>query len=228
MSVDVPVKLARMAGRLYRLYHATLRLSVRLPDCSIVRPDDYPYQRQIFVLCERDTLVYAAIAARRGFTMLVAPGRDGDWAAEALGAIGGRIVRGARLRGGSRALATLLRTLPNTDAPAGIVADGPIGPDGDLQAGAWYLALRTGRPIVGLFGVARRAMVFRKTWSRLFLPWPFTSVTLAVSVPTFVDDRRAIDPARQQLQAWIRQERPRDLGLRPFRLRLEDRLGRHR
>jgi hypothetical protein len=117
---------------------------------------------------------------RNDLTVLVAPGRDGDRASAALEAIGCRIVRGATGRGGAAALRRLIHDLRRSDSPAGLVVDGPLGPARRARGGAVVLAARTGRPLRALGVAVRRALVFSKTWSGIFLPLPFSIVTIGV------------------------------------------------
>lgn len=207
MGVAVPTPLARLVGHLYSLYYATLRLRATLPDGSQIHPDDFSYARQIFLLCERDALTLAGIIARRRFTVLVARGRDGDWVSAALGSMGCTVIRGSTLHQGASALARLVDVLRTSDAPAGIVVDGPIGPDGRVQPGAFYCALKAGRPVISLAASARHAFVFRRSWSRIYLPWPFTRVTIVVSEERQVTHRDDIEPARHATERWIAEAR---------------------
>lgn len=170
---------ATLVAGLYRAYFATLRVRMVLPDGTVTRPRDYPYGAEIFALCERDTLTLAG-TLRRGFTVLVAHGRDGDWAAAAFAAMGCRVVRGASERGGTAALVTLISELQESTTPLGLVVDGPLGPAGQAKPGAVLCALRTRRPLRAYGVAARHALVFPNTWSGIFLPWPFTSVVIVV------------------------------------------------
>jgi lysophospholipid acyltransferase (LPLAT)-like uncharacterized protein len=188
--------LCRVLGRVYRLYYRTLRLRALLPDGSIIHPAAFPFARQIFVLSERDSIALAGITADMGFVVLVAHGRDGDWASAALEAIGCQVVRGSTRRGGARALATLLSRLDVDARPAGLVVDGPLGPVGVAQPGAALCAIRTARPIHVLSGAASRAVVVHRAWSRIYVPLPFSRVVLfcdgPLSIPT-TPDRQAVD-----------------------------------
>ena len=168
---------------LYRAYFATLRVSGLLADGSAAQPREYPFGRELFALCERDALLLAGISTYTPFTALVTLGRDGDWAAALLRRLGFDAVRGSSLRGGSRAVSELVRALRSTGRPAAIVVDGPLGPAGKAKAGTVVVGMRTHRPIRALGVAARREIVFRRTWSRIFLPLPFTRVVIACDDP---------------------------------------------
>ena len=186
IRLSPPRPVAWTLGRLYGALHGTLRVELLLSDGSRVTPATYPYGREIFALCERDAFALAGIMGRARFTTLVAPGRDGDWATEALEAIGCRVVRGATERGGARALAHLLRELPGDNGPLALVVDGPLGPSGVAKGGAVVCAARTGRLLRPLGAAARRVLVIRRSWSKIWIPGPFTRVVVVVGEPLHV------------------------------------------
>ena len=157
IRLSLPRPVARALGRLYGLLHRTLRLEGILPDGTRVTPATYPFGREIFAFCERDAFALGGILGRARFTTLIAPGRDGDWATEVVTSLGGRVVRGATERGGTKALAQLLRDLPENDGPLALVVDGPLGPTGVARGGAVVCAARTGRPLRPVGAAARRA-----------------------------------------------------------------------
>ncbi len=183
IRLSLPRPLARALGRLYGGFHRTLRLEGVLPDGSRVTPASYPFGREIFAFCERDAFALGGILGRARFTTLVAPGRDGDWATEVVTSLGGRVVRGATERGGTQALAQLLREVPGDDGPLALVVDGPLGPSGLAKGGAVVCAARTGRPLRPVGAAARRAFVVGPSWSKIWLPFPFSRVVVVVGEP---------------------------------------------
>jgi lysophospholipid acyltransferase (LPLAT)-like uncharacterized protein len=203
----------RVLGRLYRIYYRTLRLRALLHDGSVTTPGEYAFGREIFALCERDALALAGVVAGRGFTALAAPGRDGEWAAGALGALGCTVVRGASARGGAGALRRLVRALRASDAPAGLVVDGPLGPAGAAKPGAAYCAAKTGRQVFPLAAAARPAIVFPRTWSGIYVPAPFARVVIVVEAPLGVPDDGFGDagraPASEELTRRLARARAR-------------------
>lgn len=214
--VPVPPRLVvRLLARLYRALHATLRVEGLLPDGSRATPATYPFGREIFALSERDALALGGVLSSSRFTTLVARGRDGDWATEVAESLGGRVVRGATGRGGSRALAELLRSLPADDGPLALVVDGPLGPAGEAKPGAVLCAARTGRPLRAVAAAARREVVLGATWSRLWLPLPFTRVVVVVEEPLAVGEaagREARATLARELSARLSRARERALA----------------
>lgn len=183
MNKPALAALAAFATPLYRSYFATLRVQGLLTGGVAIDPGQYPFGREIFALCERDALVLAGMIAHTRLTALVALGRDGDWTSGILTKLGFGVIRGSSLRSGARALAQLIRTMRTSDAPGAIVVDGPLGPPGEAKSGIVLCSQRTGRPIRALGVAARRQLVFRRTWSQLYLPLPFTRVVVACEDP---------------------------------------------
>jgi len=98
----------------------------------------------------------------------------------------------------------LLEALDESAGPAGIVVDGPLGPVGQAKPGSIFLAKYTGRPIRGIAAAASRALVFRHSWSRIYVPLPFSTVVVAcgdpVEVPADSNFQDMDDLARQLSQ----------------------------
>lgn len=171
---------------LYRIYHRTVRTRFLLDDGSTVLPKNYASGREIYALSETDAIALGALVIGRGFVVLVAEGRDGDWAAAVLKTLDCQVVRGSSLRGGMRGLRGLLTVLNQSAGPAAIVVDGPLGPAGQAKPGSIFLCKHTGRPIRGLAAAASRAVVFRHSWSRIYVPLPFSTVVVACGNPVNV------------------------------------------
>ena len=224
MKERVLAAAAVLPAWLYRTTYATLRVRLQLADGTTLAPHEYRFGREIFALCERDALALGGMVALTPFTTLVALGRDGDWASALLARLGYAPVRGSAGRGGAAALAALVRVLRTADARATIVVDGPLGPSGQAKRGIALCARRTGRPIRALGAAAQPALVFRKTWSRIFLPLPFARLVVTCDDPLTVPEAGSRDTieeathrlserltlmrrrAEEELRAWSEEE----------------------
>lgn len=201
----------RALGRLYLLYCATLRMRVLMPDGSSPSLDAYPFGPEIFALAERDAVAAGPVLRGRRFTTLAAPGRDGDLATALLVALGCRVVRGATRREGARALGELVQALASTRDPAAIVVDGPVGPPGQAQPGTMALANLTGRAVRAVGAAARWRLVLPATWSGIYVPCPFTTVTLACDEPMTIatGSREEVDDLTAELTRRLTRSRRR-------------------
>jgi hypothetical protein len=165
-----------------------------MPDGTVIRHyREFGECREIVSLCERDALAIGGFVAGRGYITLVAHGRDGDWAAAALQSLGCRVVRGASGRDGARAGKALVRLFQSATGPAAMVVDGPVGPSGEAKPGVALCAQLSGRPMRPVAGAARFSVVFSKTWSRLYLPLPFSRLVVGIEEPVTVAGPSAED-----------------------------------
>ncbi len=215
MSRVVADAAAALGAALYRAYFATLRVQGLLAGGVAVDPAEYPFGREIFALCERDALALAGMIAHTRLTALVALGRDGDWASGVLARLGFGVVRGSSLRRGAGALIRLIRTMRGGEAPVAIVVDGPLGPSGEAKPGIVRCAQRTGRPIRALGVAARHRIVFRGTWSELFLPLPCSRIVVACEDPLSIPasaGRTLVADLTLELSARLARARERALA----------------
>ena len=126
---------------------------------------------------------------------------DGDRAAAALLAEGIQVVRGSSRRGGARALRAIVRSLEEGACALGLVVDGPLGPSGIAKVGAVGCAVSTGRPLRAVAAAARYELTFRRAWSAIYIPLPFSRVVVVCDAPLGAD----VSPTRDNLEA-LRQE----------------------
>lgn len=172
-----------LLAQLYRAYHATLRIRVLLLDGTVIQLARYPLGRMFLALSERDSLALAGLVAKARFTVLVTKGRDGDWASAVLERLGCRVARGSSLGGGTQALKDLFYGARKSAGPAAIVVDGPLGPVGQAKGGVILCGMYTGSPVRALGAAADHRITFRKSWSRIYLPLPFSRVIVVVDDP---------------------------------------------
>ena len=117
-------------------------------------------------------------------TGLASRSRDGENISWILRVFGFRPVRGSTSQGSLSALRQMLRAL-RAGQSAAITPDGPLGPRYVLQKGVVGLAQRSGVPIVPLTFSAPSAIEF-KSWDRMKLPRPFSTVTIYVGNPIWI------------------------------------------
>ncbi len=207
MTPAPPARLVRLLTRAYALLYRTLRIEMVVEDLPVRHLREYRFGPELWALSERDALALAGTLSRARFTVLVAHGRDGDWAATALRELGAVTVRGAYRRGGAAAYARLLQALQEGAGPIGLVVDGPVGPEGIAREGAVACAAATGRALRPVSAAARRSLVFRRSWSRIWLPLPFTRLVIACGAPMPVPER-----ARREEREALTQELTRRIA----------------
>src|SRR4051812_30149632 len=115
-------------------------------------------------------------------SILTSASKDGGW----LAAIARRFrmgsVRGSSSRRGAAALLELTRTL-GEGADIAVTPDGPRGPNYNIAHGLLYLAQRTGTRIVPVEIQITRFWRIGKKWDALWIPKPFSKITLTYRPP---------------------------------------------
>ncbi len=138
-------------------------------------------------------------------TYLVSPSRDGDLVVKVLDAIGATVVRGSATRSGVKALHGLYRAIRRDQGSPLLLCDGPQGPRHYCKPGSIMLGQLSGAHILPIGCWPQRAIRLR-TWDRLYLPMPWTRVSVMLGEPYNVPsglDGDAIEVERRALEARL-------------------------
>jgi len=200
-------KLGHRIGRIIRHWTATLRVTV--DDTAGALSGKLGDTPCIYLLWHNRVSSAPAVWMRisplpRPIIVLASPSKDGAVVASAMEALGMRAVRGSSSRRGAAALVAMKREI-DSGCDAALTPDGPKGPRYQLQPGVVKLAQATGAWIVPVHLVCPRAIRL-KTWDRIVLPLPFSSVTLrtapALRVEKQLDDE-TFENERQRIEAAL-------------------------
>ncbi len=158
----------------------------------------------IFVLWHNGLMVPLGHESCRGVRALISAGPDGEFAARVVRRFGVQAVRGSTSKDGGRALLEAVRSVQWNGTPPrwAVTPDGPRGPRYVLQAGAAWLASRTGLPVVPL-GIAAERAWYLKTWDRYCIPKPFSRVHLVFGDPLEIPaelSREELEASRASVQ----------------------------
>lgn len=127
-------------------------------------------------------------------SVLVSSSDDGAWATALLQDLGYEVVRGSSSRSAVVGLRSLRRSVAQGRSPV-LTVDGPRGPSGVVAPGIVALAPPEGLWIVPLASAARGGWRLR-SWDRLWIPRPFTTVVSLVGRPIRLrhrpEDREAV------------------------------------
>lgn len=166
---------------LSRLLFATCRLTVRdahfLAEALAQGPVIVPFWHYSIFYMLHHLRQYPGVA-------LVSASRDGEFIARIAQRLDFATVRGSSHRQGVGALKGLLRSM-REGRNVGLVADGSQGPARRAQAGAVFLASKTGAPVVPMVWAADRCKIFR-SWDRTVLPLPFCRIIMRCGRPMHV------------------------------------------
>lgn len=136
--------------------------------------------------------------------VMVSRSFDGEYIARTAQRLGFGVVRGSSTRGGSAALAEMVR-LMNEGLSMTFTVDGPKGPRYKAKGGAITLAKKTGVPIVPMI-IETKNFWTVGSWDRLRIPKPFTPAKVFLAAPIFVPaeaDENELENKRAELQAKL-------------------------
>jgi hypothetical protein len=166
---------------------ATLRVRVH-GDSVLERAGAGP---RVLAFFHGTQLMLHALSRQRRTCVMVSRSRDGDLQAAALGMLGFEVVRGSSSRGGTRALAAVVRRLREPETDAVFAVDGPRGPYGVVKPGVLAAAEHSGASVIPAGAAAKRRVVLARAWDRFVLPLPFTRVDIVLGQPIELGDQAA-------------------------------------
>lgn len=121
-----------------------------------------------------------AFFAKRKVIVLVSLSEDGSAMTVFLRKLGFQVLRGSSSRGGVGGLRALIRTgATQQDKLLSLAVDGPRGPRRRPKNGVFKLSQTLEAPLLIGAAAANRAWVFKKAWSKAFIPKPFSTVHLS-------------------------------------------------
>jgi lysophospholipid acyltransferase (LPLAT)-like uncharacterized protein len=150
----------------------------------------------------------------RGVVAITSENFDGEWIARIMRRFGYLAARGSTSRGAKRALLQMKRDMAAGKWTA-FTVDGPRGPAYRAQAGAVWLAMATGNPVVPFHIEAERCWTLG-SWDRAQVPKPWSRVAVAIGAPLDVApgaDEAGIECARQVLERRLWELQERALGM---------------
>ena len=184
---------------LLRLLQATLR--VEFVDAAALQDAWARGERVIIAFWHNRLLMLPLVAAGAPLCIMVSQHRDGEIAANLLGAWGITTVRGSATRGGVGGFLRLVHAYRHGQSLA-VLPDGPRGPRYVAKPGAVHLAKALGGPIFPMACAASR-VAHLKSWDRLLVPLPFARVVIEVGEPLRVPsnaDAAQLEAARGELE----------------------------
>jgi lysophospholipid acyltransferase (LPLAT)-like uncharacterized protein len=130
------------------------------------------------------TLAYVTKFRNLEPMIMISQSRDGELAARLAERLGLVPVRGSSTRGGTTALAAILKALKTNPVVIHIV-DGPTGPKGIVKPGLISMAQISRAVILPVIVSADKAWIMR-SWDRFLVPKPFSKVTIEWGQPLVV------------------------------------------
>lgn len=210
--------LAHLIYLFYKYIYRTYRVKVENPWWE--NPEIDQTRPVVVAHWHEDDMGLIGYYAPMHFHVIVSLSRDGRLLSYVMEKLGCVTVRGSSSRGGARALLEMIKALRGTAGIGAITVDGPRGPRHVAKPGVIALAKKIDGQLVTLSAGARRRFVLRGTWSRTYLPLPFTAIHHIVS-------RTPVDlPKDESDEAYARVLREIEERLTEDHRRIAERFGR--
>lgn len=150
-----------------------------------------------------DELAVIHLVKKLKLATMTSTSKDGSLVDYVIHRLGGHTSRGSSTRGAVSALKGLVR-LCRDGHPTSMAVDGPKGPYHQVKPGVFELSRLCEAPIVPVGVYAPSAHVFKKSWNKAILPWPFSRVNIYFGRP-MPSLTREDDPKSQTLAATLGQ-----------------------
>jgi lysophospholipid acyltransferase (LPLAT)-like uncharacterized protein len=167
---------------------------------AALRAEGVPY---VFSVLHAQQLA-AATCGDPGTAAMVSQSRDGAFIALGLRAVGITPIRGSSKRegqdkGGLSALVNLMKHV-RTGKPAYLAVDGPRGPRNRVHKGVAVLSQKTGAAVLNVAVVPSRRWIFKKSWDRFQIPWPFCRVDTYFGAPIKPRQGESVEDYRRRIE----------------------------
>ena len=130
--------------------------------------------------------LYRAVLPDRHGSVMTSASRDGEIIAEVMARYGAGSVRGSSSKKARGALVGAVNVV-RKGGDLVVTPDGPRGPRYEMQPGLIKIAQLTGAPIFPIGMRPRVSWRLEKSWDRLHIPRPFS--TVEVTLGPFTEDR---------------------------------------
>jgi lysophospholipid acyltransferase (LPLAT)-like uncharacterized protein len=147
----------------------------------------------------------ASISAEPETGAMVSRSVDGEIIARGLARIGHVPIRGSSgtgRKGGARALHGLIEHM-QTGRPAIITVDGPRGPRGHAHKGIGLLASKAESAVLVVVTIPSRRWILSKTWDRLQIPFPFSTIDAYFAEPMFQESGESLEEFVQRIEVAL-------------------------
>ena len=185
---------ARLIAGLVRVLFSVFRLTWRIEEDSLPSPLVLALEGKGKLLLghfHEDEWALLGVYSGLPMSVLVSKSKDGEIMSSFLEGLGFRVSRGSSSRGAIGGLRSLIDAWNDPETRMlSLAVDGPRGPRREVKPGLPRLAEEFKIPVVLGAAYADRCWVFRRSWSKAFLPKPFARIRLSYSLltPEMMDD----------------------------------------
>ncbi len=163
----------------YRLLASTWKIRAEGFD-SFIRPLMDSKNPFILAHWHEDEWALTRFFSFRKMNVLVSNSRDGQAMALFLKWMGYQVSRGSSTRGGVRGLLDFIKSVKKSANPMmSFAVDGPKGPRRVPKDGIFFVAEKLNIPLFTIVAYTDNCWIFKRSWSKAFLPKPFAKVQIA-------------------------------------------------
>ncbi len=141
------------------------------------------YWHQQHIFCSWYMLNQIKKGMKVGF--LISPSVDGEIPARLVSARGAHVIRGSSNRTGAQSLRDMYQIISKDGISPVTTSDGPTGPIFKFKQGAAMVARITKTSMLPLAYAAKNARRLG-SWDHFMIPYPFTTVVIAIGKPVMV------------------------------------------
>lgn len=195
----MPKWLAYVLAFFLKVYSWTFR--VKVIDKSGAQKRTCDGKGVVFALWHNRILFSAVLMPKevlKNSVVLISASRDGEYISTLVKCFGLSSIRGSSSRGGAQALLNLEKALSEGVSTA-LTVDGPRGPRYTVHSGAVVLSRKIGAPIVPV-AINSRHFWQMKSWDKLQVPWPFTSIEVVFGDMLYVSEEETNEEANERLR----------------------------
>jgi len=131
--------------------------------------------------------------------VLASPSKDGELISAPLEKFGFKMVRGSSGENSTSSLLSLMRYLKNGYS-IGTPLDGPKGPMYKAKSGMLYLAQKSGKSFIPIGGAYKSKWILSKTWDKLQIPKPFTTIVCVIGDPIHINKDVNIEEFKEEIE----------------------------
>jgi len=193
--------LTRFAYWLFKLWSSTWRVKVIAADKTQALLDqDITLS---FAHWHGDEIPLLTQVRHFKLATMTSTSKDGEIIDYAIKKMGGSTARGSTTRGGIGALKKLIK-LSRSGRNCSLAVDGPRGPRHKVKPGIIEIAALAKTPLIPTGIYINSGFVFKNSWNKAVLPWPFTKIVIFFADPITANrDRKLMTKSCANLETQL-------------------------
>lgn len=148
---------------------------------------------------------YLGDKKKTNVAVLISDHRDGELLDVICRDFGWDTRRGDSRRKPLAGLRRMLRAIKDGQNPL-FAMDGPVGPAKEMKSGIIMTAMKTEKPIQLVLADANKKWTVHKSWDKVFIPKPFSTMTVLITEPWYADKTASQEENLETFKRYAIQE----------------------